>query len=142
VDKAAMSRHNGAVGGSLQVRISDAERQRVTERLREAYAEGRISLDELGQRVETAYSALTRQDLVSITRDLPKVRASHRRPRGRWRPPRLFLKVSAFLWAIWGAETVSGHAGAHDLWPLVVTAPWAALIVIERAWPSRSKASR
>jgi hypothetical protein len=138
VDTAPAIRQNGAVGGSLEVRISDADRNRVVERLREAYAEGRISLDELHERVDLAFGALTKQDVVSITKDLPKLKGRHGPPQSRFRPPRLFLKVNAVLWAIWGAETLSGHAGTHDLWPLVVTVPWAALVVIERTLPRRS----
>lgn len=122
--------------------MSDADRRQVVERLRDAYAEGRISLDELHDRAEVAFHALTRQDVVPITMDLPKVKGSNRPPASRWRPPRLFLKVNAVLWAAWGAEVLTGGMAAHDVWPLVVTVPWAALIVVERAWPSRSATAK
>lgn len=142
VDTGPRSHQNGAVGRSLELRVSDADRHQAVERLREAYAEGRITLDELHERVDRALEAVTRHDVVSITRDLPKVAGKRRAPQGRFRPPRLFLEVNAVLWAIWGVEVVSGHAGTGDLWPLIVTAPWAALIVVERAFPRRSAASR
>jgi hypothetical protein len=55
----------------LQLRISDDDRHRVADVLRDAAAEGRIDLDELDQRLEAAYAARTYADLVPITRDLP-----------------------------------------------------------------------
>lgn len=54
-----------------QMRISDADRHKVAEVLREAAAEGRIDLDELDERLEAAYAAKVYADLVPITLDLP-----------------------------------------------------------------------
>jgi hypothetical protein len=54
-----------------QLRISDAERHKVAEVLREAAGEGRIDFDELDQRLEQTYAARTYADLVPITLDLP-----------------------------------------------------------------------
>lgn len=54
-----------------QLRISDADRNRVAEMLREAAGEGRLDLDELDQRLEATYAAKTYGDLVPITLDLP-----------------------------------------------------------------------
>ena len=54
-----------------QLRISDADRHRVAEHLREAAGDGRIDLDELDERLSATYAARTRADLVPITRDLP-----------------------------------------------------------------------
>jgi len=53
-------------------RISDADREGVAERLRHAAGEGRISIDELGQRLEETYAATTYGELVPITADLPE----------------------------------------------------------------------
>jgi hypothetical protein len=55
----------------LQLRISDDDRHRVADVLRDAAAEGRIDLDELDQRLEATYAARTYADLVPITRDFP-----------------------------------------------------------------------
>lgn len=54
-----------------QLRISDSDRHRVAEVLRNAAGEGRIDFDELDQRLEAAYAAKTYGDLVPITADLP-----------------------------------------------------------------------
>src|SRR4051794_18462524 len=53
------------------MRVSDAERHRVAEILREAAGEGRIDLDELDERLEATYAARTYADLVPLTADLP-----------------------------------------------------------------------
>ncbi|MDQ1010551.1 hypothetical protein QFZ82_005036 [Streptomyces sp. V4I23] len=54
-----------------EMRASDSERERVAERLREAVAEGRLDMEEFGQRLEAAYSARTHGELVPLVRDLP-----------------------------------------------------------------------
>lgn len=53
------------------LRISDADRHDVAERLREAAGEGRIDLDELEERLEQAYAAKTYGHLYPLTADLP-----------------------------------------------------------------------
>ena len=58
------------------LRISDADRHRVAEHLREAAGEGRLDLEELDQRLEATYAARTYADLVPLTEDLP----GHRDP--------------------------------------------------------------
>lgn len=54
-----------------RIRVSDADREQVTARLREHYAEGRLSSDELDERVTAALSAKTFGDLRRILTDLP-----------------------------------------------------------------------
>jgi Domain of unknown function (DUF1707) len=54
-----------------RLRISDSDRHRVAEVLREAAGEGRLDLEELDQRLEATYAARTYADLVPITLDLP-----------------------------------------------------------------------
>jgi len=55
-----------------RIRISDADRERVTARLREHFAQGRISPDELDERISAALSAKTFGDLRAIMADLPE----------------------------------------------------------------------
>lgn len=52
------------------LRVSDAEREPVIERLQDAYAEGRIDHDEFDLRMHLAMTAKTRNDLSALTRDL------------------------------------------------------------------------
>lgn len=63
-----------------RLRISDADRHRVTELLREAAGEGRLDMEELDQRIELAYAAKTYGDLVPITADLPVARRGSTQP--------------------------------------------------------------
>ncbi|MFC9249157.1 DUF1707 domain-containing protein [Streptomyces sp. NPDC057136] len=53
------------------MRASDAERDRVAERLREAVAEGRLEMDEFEQRLDAAYKARTHGELAPLVRDIP-----------------------------------------------------------------------
>ena len=52
-------------------RASDAEREAVVARLRDAAAEGRLTVEELAQRIDAAYDARTRAELEPLTADLP-----------------------------------------------------------------------
>jgi hypothetical protein len=54
-----------------RMRASDAEREAVTARLRDHYAEGRLTHDELDERVSAALSAKTFGELRTLTTDLP-----------------------------------------------------------------------
>ncbi|MGW7287747.1 DUF1707 SHOCT-like domain-containing protein [Streptomyces sp. NPDC054847] len=54
-----------------EMRASDAERERVAERLRDAVAEGRLDMEEFDQRLDAAYRARTHGDLEPLVRDLP-----------------------------------------------------------------------
>lgn len=57
-----------------RTRASDSERERVADRLRDAAAEGRITVDELDERIAAAYAAVTRGDLDVLLDDLPVAR--------------------------------------------------------------------
>jgi hypothetical protein len=54
------------------IRISDADREQVTSRLREHFAEGRLTSDELDDRITATLSAKTFGDLRGILADLPE----------------------------------------------------------------------
>lgn len=53
------------------LRVSDADRERVVEQLKEHTAQGRLNLEELEERTGAAYAATTRRQLRQLTRDLP-----------------------------------------------------------------------
>ncbi len=53
-----------------RMRISDADRNKVAEILREAAGDGRIDLTELDERLDATYAAKTYAELVPITHDL------------------------------------------------------------------------
>jgi hypothetical protein len=53
------------------IRASDQERESVVDVLRDAYADGRLTLDEFDERTSAAYAAKTWADLRELTADLP-----------------------------------------------------------------------
>ncbi|HEX5996641.1 MAG TPA: DUF1707 domain-containing protein [Jiangellales bacterium] len=55
------------------MRASDADRDRVAEVLRAAAADGRLSLDELDERLERLYAAKTYGELEPVVEDLPRL---------------------------------------------------------------------
>ena len=68
------ARYGGRSGASLELRVSDQARDRVTERLQRAYRRGRIDQLELERRVGLVLRAGTREDLRAVTHDLPRAR--------------------------------------------------------------------
>ena len=86
-----------------ELRVSDADRETAVARLRVAGGEGRLTLEELAERVERADAARTHGDLEELMADLPVATTAppvERRARGwivavmggaarkgRWRPP-------------------------------------------------------
>ncbi|MER5863903.1 DUF1707 domain-containing protein [Kitasatospora sp. NPDC002040] len=70
-----------------ELRASDADRERIAELLRDAYAEGRLTVEEHSERIEAAYNARTLGELVPLTRDLPAHRPiSTEKPAPRAQP--------------------------------------------------------
>ncbi|MEU7555296.1 DUF1707 domain-containing protein [Streptomyces sp. NPDC044571] len=59
-----------------ELRASDADRERVVERLRDAVAEGRLDMEEFEERLEAAYTSRTYGELEPLTRDLPAASAA------------------------------------------------------------------
>jgi hypothetical protein len=60
-----------AVPDPQHLRASDADRERIAETLREAAGDGRLTMDELDERLDAVYAAKTYAELVPITHDLP-----------------------------------------------------------------------
>ncbi len=63
------------------LRVGDAERDATAERLRENYAQGRLTLDEFNERLSAALAAITERDLSRLTSDLPAAAPSPPLPR-------------------------------------------------------------
>ncbi|MGY0024299.1 DUF1707 domain-containing protein [Streptomyces sp. cg35] len=59
------------VPSAPDLRASDADREKVAERLRDGLAEGRLDMEEFEERLEATYKARTYGELAPLTRDLP-----------------------------------------------------------------------
>jgi hypothetical protein len=64
------------VANGPDLRIGDADREAAAARLREHYAQGRLTLEEFNQRLDAAFAATTQSQLSALTRDLPRLAAS------------------------------------------------------------------
>ena len=65
-----------------EMRVGDAEREAAAAELREHYANGRLTLEELNERVDKAFAAKTRGDLNALMTDLPSARPGGSGPAG------------------------------------------------------------
>jgi Domain of unknown function (DUF1707) len=78
----------------IDVRASDAERDRTAQALSAHAGEGRLTLAELSERVDAAYAARTRGELEALVRDLPTgVRATEMTTPFRRKPLRWTLSI-------------------------------------------------
>lgn len=57
-----------------EMRVGHAEREAVAAELREHYASGRLTLEELNERLDAALTAKTRRELDALMTDLPSAR--------------------------------------------------------------------
>ncbi len=123
------------------IRASDAERDVVAERLRVAYAEGRLAADEFADRLDRVLQAKTRGDLAAFTADLPlppprplapAVRSpsgAHPADSGRGSEAPLrqqwagWASVNAICLAVWLISCI-GSGSLVFFWPLFVLVPW------------------
>ena len=83
---------------SEELRASDAERELAVVRLRDASAEGRLTLEELAVRTGDAYLATTHGDLARITADLPERTAPRELDAARRERPGFVAGVFAPVW--------------------------------------------
>ena len=101
---------------------SDADRDRIAERLRDAAGEGRLTADELDERLGRALSARTEAELEPLVSDLPAPPGPRRRRprRGAWESEHLraYVSVSVMLVAIWALT------GAGYFWPVWPALGW------------------
>jgi hypothetical protein len=104
-----------------QLRVADADREQLVEELREHALAGRLSSEEMEERIGSAYRAMTRADLDALRADLPvsttSVALALRKRKSQLRR-RLVqetgggLGVSALCVGVWLASGPSG-----SFWP-------------------------
>jgi uncharacterized membrane protein YdbT with pleckstrin-like domain len=105
------------------LRASDADREHVAERLRQAAAEGRLLAEELEQRMGSALRARTYGELDAVVADLPVTRPAQQRSRSATliARPVLALTVALAVLAVIAAAVlvITGVLAAWGLWMLV-----------------------
>jgi len=92
------------------LRASDADRERVAKFLREQHGVGRLTHDELEERIDRAYHAVTMGDLDRLIADLPhpnRPPAPRRAQVRRRRPPVGLIPVGLAALLAFGAPTAA-----------------------------------
>jgi Domain of unknown function (DUF1707) len=126
-----------------QMRISDAERTEVADRLSKHYSDGRLDQAEFNERLDRTMNAKTQADLNGLFADLPAtdepekavkaVQQPDRRPRNR-RPAHRVLGLilitvvaifvaRALMWPFFGLFGFAGHV-------LFVPVPWILIAIV------------
>ncbi|MHB1500348.1 MAG: DUF1707 SHOCT-like domain-containing protein [Candidatus Dormibacteria bacterium] len=106
--------------GPPSTRASDSDRETVVEELRQHHADGRLSLDELEERVGRAFQARTMGELTPVLADLPQPPPPPPPPPTVWQ--RLQPRAGYLVPAVVGVGVVGGvvagtlgtGAHAHD----------------------------
>lgn len=114
-------------GPDPNLRASDADRERIADRLRTSHAEGRLDIAEFQQRLDRCYEAKTVGELGELVRDLPRVDESHARRASRWsRPwPWHLAPLVPLVFALIAVVAASGHHHhVFWLWIPVVFLVW------------------
>jgi hypothetical protein len=94
-----------SVSHPARMRIGDRERADAAERLSAHAAAGRLSVDELEERLARAHAAVHAGDLAVLEADLP---APARRPEPQRRPPLAAIAVTVLVAAVL-ASVLLGH---------------------------------
>jgi hypothetical protein len=137
------------------IRAADADRDAVADRLRTAHAEGRLTVEEFGERLDAAFAARTMGELAGLTADLPAERArvartgdeaeaspaemvpaAHRAGLlARWGAWATAVLVTSAIWLI--VSVSNGDLGYF--WPIWVAGPWGAVLVARTVFGDRHR---
>ena len=105
---------------AVQLRVSDHERESRADLLRQHAGAGRLTAEELEERLDLAYAARTQDELAGLLEDLPAIGATvaDRPPRQRCSREELtaFVVVNVVLIGIWAA---TGAGYFWPIWPLL-----------------------
>ena len=114
------------------LRVSDQQRERAAREIREHFAAGRLTDEELSDRLQAAYSARTERELKSLLADLPKLPATPAEQKAEIAERRRHLQrrllqdaggaaavflVCTVIWLVSGAQ--------GQFWPI-----WVALVAL------------
>jgi hypothetical protein len=121
-----------SVEGSPHIRASDEQRERVVRELRDHFAAGRLTEDELSERVDQVYAARTEAELAGLVMDLPRLPLSPQEHKAELAVRRSQLQrrliqetgggiaLLAVCVTVWAADGAQGQ-----FWPV-----WVAIVVL------------
>jgi hypothetical protein len=116
------------------LRASDAEREQVSRRLAEHAAAGRLTPEELDERIDAAYAARTHDELARLLEDLPGPPAPSRADSERELAiSRLTHRAGAAVIACLACIGIWAAGGGGDFWPIWVILV-AAIVLARNAW--------
>ena len=113
------------------LRVGDADRQAVVAELQQHYVQGRLTSDELGERVAQALAARTFGDLDQLLADLPPLHPDRPEPlpdapHGGWHlgtlspPLGAALILVGLLALLWMFALPGQHFGVFPFWPILI----------------------
>ena len=136
------------------LRAADADREAVADRLRTAHAEGRLTVEEFGERLDAAFAARTMGELAGLTADLPAERARVARTgdEAEATPVPVGATHRAGLRAAWGAWATAvlvtsaiwliisvSNGDLEYFWPIWVAGPWGAVLLARTFFGDRNR---
>ncbi|MBF4999890.1 DUF1707 domain-containing protein [Nocardia sp. BSTN01] len=116
--------------GNEHVRASDADREKIVERLRSAMNEGRLNLAEFDDRVQQVYAARTYGELSPVLSDLPAVREQPGAARAGRVPPWVLIMWTPWVFVNILCVVIWLATGAGYFWPFWVEVPWGLALCI------------
>jgi hypothetical protein len=111
-------------GRDPHLRASDTERERAAARLREHASAGRLTMEELAGRLETALSARTLGELDALFDDLPAEPRSERSRRAHAQARGVRAHASAYVWVSLGLIAIWAATGMGYFWPMWPMLGW------------------
>ena len=129
---------------SSDIRAGDADRDRVISRLREAFAEGRLTDDEFRERMDEAQHAKTFGELAVLTEDLPHMPAPVEEPTAKRDRARRDMRKAWQVWVgvvvltnvIWAITWATNPGAPPPYWPIWAFGPWGVVMALA-TWNSR-----
>jgi hypothetical protein len=118
------------------MRIGDAEREHMAGLLGQHFTMGRLTMNELQDRLDAVYTARTRADATDLLADLPAEPQSqdaptHRPRRTPWIP---WALTGAICFLVWIATSLA-QGRPLGFWPGWVIGPWGTALLARRWAP-------
>jgi uncharacterized protein DUF1707 len=136
------------------MRISDADRERVQDQLKRAHDAGQLDLHEFDERAKAVWESRTRGQLTRVTADLPNLpeprRADERRPVFSDTAGGLTMRILTIVFAsiaavnltIWAIVSLTVGGMVHPWWLYVALPPAAVLGILYTAGIGRPPRDR